>query len=279
MTDTTDKALDALQSLIRHNMQWVGLQDVDREAYQQADDSITALRCERDAAIAREKALLASNQEERTALVETASLRRERDALRSQLATARADALREIEDMHEREWSRLAEAGQLDDAVTHRKLAMHMRALIDTLSDDDLRHDPGAGIEAGEANVLQPYYSGEYFVKMEILNIEHAAKILEREGLVPQIAENLRSSVRHLQSLDKHFAASAAPSPEAVARAALFVGVWPNGNLGPVFHHRDEAIEAGWTANGCSIAEIDQETIAAIITKAGGGEWPSPSQN
>jgi hypothetical protein len=46
MTDTTDKALDALQSLIRHNIQWVGLQDVDREAYQQADDSITALRAQ-----------------------------------------------------------------------------------------------------------------------------------------------------------------------------------------------------------------------------------------
>ena len=59
---------------------------------------------ERDAAIAREKALLASNQEERTALVEAASLRRERDALRAQLATARADALREA---HERLWDKL----------------------------------------------------------------------------------------------------------------------------------------------------------------------------
>jgi type II secretory pathway pseudopilin PulG len=49
---------------------------------------------ERDAAIAREKALLASNQEERTALVEAASLRRERDALRSQLATAQNEAAR-----------------------------------------------------------------------------------------------------------------------------------------------------------------------------------------
>jgi hypothetical protein len=126
MTDTTDEALDALQQRLKAH------DSHPESASAQADAAIAALRVERDAAIAREKALLASNQEERTALVEAASLRRERDALRSLLAAARADALREIEDMHEREWLRLAEAGQLDDAVTHRRLAMHMRALIDT---------------------------------------------------------------------------------------------------------------------------------------------------
>jgi hypothetical protein len=89
MTDTTDKALDALQERLldcssKYYMQDVGIAALD------ARGKISRLRRERDAAIAREKALLASNQEERTALVEAASLRRERDALRALIDTPSA---------------------------------------------------------------------------------------------------------------------------------------------------------------------------------------------
>ena len=42
--DLTPKALDALQQLIKHNRDWNDLQDVDRDAYDQADAAITALR-------------------------------------------------------------------------------------------------------------------------------------------------------------------------------------------------------------------------------------------
>jgi chromosome segregation ATPase len=44
--DLSDEALDALIQLIRHNLQWSGLQDVDREAYEQAADTIAALRAQ-----------------------------------------------------------------------------------------------------------------------------------------------------------------------------------------------------------------------------------------
>jgi hypothetical protein len=88
MTDTTDKALDA--RIIRANPTdgMYAVQDGGWVHY----EALIDLRRERDAALAREKALLASNQEERTALVEAASLRRERDALRAQLATAHQEA-------------------------------------------------------------------------------------------------------------------------------------------------------------------------------------------
>jgi hypothetical protein len=177
MTDTTDKALDALQSLIRHNIQWAGLQDVDREAYQQADDTITALR-------------------------------RERDALRAQLATARADAMRE--------------AATLCGNLAH------------TLS----------GLPTGSPH---------------------------SQDSVEVIASGIGVAQKAVLSLIDTPTPSA-PSPEAVARAAL---EWAA-----------NCIECGCRVGVCEypakcpendVAELvdaasDHATIAAIITKAGGGE-------
>jgi hypothetical protein len=82
--------------------------------------------------------------------------------------SARADALREIEDMHEREWSRLAEAGQLDDAVTHRRLAMHMRALIDTPTPS--APSPEAVARAALVDMIAQLPDGDVRIEVELVH-------------------------------------------------------------------------------------------------------------
>jgi hypothetical protein len=195
---------------------------------------------ERDAAIAREKALLASNQEERTALVEAASLRRERDALRSQLADAQA-ALDAAEIEHGitsngnlwRFWAKKASdlakgnttlRSQL--ATAHQEAA-RVRMILQAVE----------AYEAGEPS--QPPVTG-----------------LPKRALINTTTPS-------------------APSPEAVARAALEWAIMQTATM-PISLPRNpkKAVHMALDAveNKLRTAASDDPTIAAIITKAGGGE-------
>jgi hypothetical protein len=206
MSDTTGKALDALLNDLNAVNRNYELARGVHHTIRSAHTAITALRIERDAAIAREKALLASNQEERTALVEAASLRRERDALRSQLATARADAVRDA-----------AEAANEADSL---ELALH-----------------------------------------------GPAKIVER---ILALIDTPTPS---------------APSPEAVARAALPLDEWHE-DIGNVTWWEFPISEPAWIGTPLDSdwpgyhthftahppIPSDPATLAAIVAKAGGGE-------
>lgn len=96
MTDTSNEALDVLVQLIDHNIQWDGLQDIDREAYQQCKDTITALRSERDAAHEHIRVMKAwdfpGDLQDLTVKLEAAEAREQ--ALLSTYNAVRADARR-----------------------------------------------------------------------------------------------------------------------------------------------------------------------------------------
>ena len=52
MTDTPDtsaEAVETLRHLIQHNLQWHGLEQIDRDTYRDADAMLAALAAERDA--------------------------------------------------------------------------------------------------------------------------------------------------------------------------------------------------------------------------------------
>jgi hypothetical protein len=260
MTDTTDKALDALQERLKEH------DSHPESASAQADATIAALRAERDAAIAREKALLASNQEERTALVEAASLRRERDALRAQLATAQ----KEIDRCHARlqiayEW-RSDETGKLVKAPVADPLkhpdAVHCRDVTIELMQDQIDILEGR-LATARADALR----------------EAAAKALNRQNrkTFGTGRENAAYDIA-CADCEKHILALIdtdtpyAPSPEAVARAALKNGAKA------LHEFASTALTALAEEHALQMAEkleemaSDPATLAAIVAKAGGGE-------
>jgi len=226
MTDTTDKALDALQERLKAH------DDHPESASAQADAAIAALRVERDAAIAREKALLASNQEERTALVEAAvSLRRERDALRAQLAKAHSERDAAI--------AAMSEAARKLGEAEGKLAASEMVGVVEGWRDRALKAE--ASLATARADALREAHERLWDKLGGQCRLE-ACDIVEALIYTPF-----------------------APSPEAVARAAL---EWAAGELDGC----NLGLDPADMADDMRTAATDPATLAAIIAKAGGGE-------
>ena len=98
MTDqdlTAPESVADLIQFIEHNEVYEKLEDADKEAYRQSKATLRALsaaleaeRARADAAEARERALLQSNDQERKALVENTSLRSRLKAAEAKLKEA-----------------------------------------------------------------------------------------------------------------------------------------------------------------------------------------------
>jgi hypothetical protein len=246
MSDTTPEAVDALQSLIRHNIQWVGLQDVDREAYQQADDTITALRSERDqwasmvghiVACLPLKDIVPASATMGELIDAIKSGLAERDALRSQLATARADAVR----VKPLVWEDMGGYWRAKSCVGEYE----------------------AGWEDGAWAANDGPSMWEWRPEEDPRGLsEYNAKAAAQADYEARIIAALEPS-------------PSAPSLEAVARAAMQWAAWylemeakTYGAHGYSFTEVALRAEAGRIRHRAA----DDPTIAAIITKAGGAE-------
>jgi hypothetical protein len=232
--------------------------------------------------------LLASNQEERTALVEAASLRRERDALRSQLATARADALREAaEAANEADSLELALHGPakiverildlIDTPSAPSPEAVRVKPLVWELHINDKFH-----VELA-FTILGRYKAQRTICQDYAILCDPSGKISRRKNIeAAKTAAQADYEARILAALEP---SHSAPSPEAVARAALAEfpsdddREWIDNRADQLFRESERrrggvrpATTTPQDFRDYFVVSATAERLASIIAKAGEGE-------